>query len=118
MNGGTMTITHRTAGKTEIVSLDGRLTLGESSSALREWIRCAIQLKADVLVDLSGLTYVDSAGLGELVASYNSITTGGRKMKLLRPGNRVDSLLHITKVYSTFEVFDDESAALASFAKR
>jgi hypothetical protein len=51
------------------------------------------------------------------VASYNSIAAVGRKMKLLRPGNRVDSLLHITKLYSTFEIFADEPAALASFAK-
>jgi len=113
-----MTIHHRAAGTTEIVSLAGRLTLGEASSALREWIRCAILLQADVLVDLSSVTYVDSAGLGELVASYNSITAGGRRMKLLRPGNKVESMLHITKLYSTFEVFEDEPAALASFGKR
>ncbi|HME08439.1 MAG TPA: STAS domain-containing protein [Bryobacteraceae bacterium] len=67
-----MSIHHRTAGTTEIVSLAGRLTLGEASSTLREWIRGAIELKADVLVDLSPITYVDSAGLGELVASYDS----------------------------------------------
>jgi anti-sigma B factor antagonist len=110
-----MSINHRTAGSTEIIRLTGRLTLGEASGALREWIRGAVHLKCDVLVDLSGVTYVDSAGLGELVASYNSITAVGRQMKLLRPGSRVDSLLHITKLYSTFEIFEDEAAALASF---
>jgi anti-sigma B factor antagonist len=108
-----MSINHRTERTTEIVRLTGRLTLGEASSALRDWIRGAVQLKADVLVDLSDVTYVDSAGLGELVASYNSITAVGRKT-----GNRVDSLLHITKLYSTFEIFADEPAALESFAKR
>lgn len=109
------TIHQRASGAVEILSLAGRLTLGEASAALRHAVRAAVDRKADLLVDLSLVTYIDSAGLGELVASYASAKAAGRAMKLLRPHKRVDSMLQITKLYTTFEIFEDESAALASF---
>lgn len=113
-----MTIQRRNSGSIEVIHMAGRLVLGEGTSALRETIRAAVERESDVLIDLSGVSYIDSAGLGELVAGYSSVTSRGREMKLLRPAERVDSLLHITKLYSTFEVFEEESAALATFTQR
>ncbi len=109
------TIQHRTSDGVEIFQMAGRLVLGDGTSVFREAIRGAIDRKADVLADLSGVSYVDSAGLGELVSGYASLTSRGRQMKLLRPMERVNSLLHVTKLYSTFEVFEDELTALKSF---
>lgn len=110
-------IHQRTKGGVEILTLAGRLTLGEGSSALREAVRAAIERRQNVLVDLSQVTYIDSAGLGEMVASYASVAAAGQAMKLLRPNKRVDSMLQITKLYTTFEVYEDEIAALGSFAE-
>lgn len=110
-----LTIAHHRFGTVELLKLSGRLTLGDGSSSLRSAISAAIANQQDLLVDLSDVSYIDSAGLGELVAGFASVTSGGRKMKLLKPNKRVDSMLQITKLYTTFEVFEDESAGLASF---
>ena len=110
-----LTITSRKSNEIEILVLSGRLTLGEGTGALRETARKALDSGADILVDLSGVDYIDSAGLGELVSAYASAAARGRHVKLLRPLKRVDSLLHITKMYSTFEIFEDEASAIASF---
>ena len=99
------TIQSPTTGNIEIIRLAGRLVFGEGTSSLRDTLRNPGERKTDILVDLSGVSYVDSAGLGELVAGYAFMTSRGLRMKLLRPTARVDSLLHITKLYSTFEVF-------------
>jgi len=111
-----LTITSRKSNEIEILVLSGRLTLGDDGTgALRETARKALDRGADILVDLSGVDYIDSAGLGELVSAYASAAARGRHVKLMRPLKRVDSLLHITKMYSTFEIFEDEAAAIASF---
>ena len=107
-----MIIQQRTSGTIEILTMAGRLTLGEGCSALREAVRQLVDRKTDLLVDLSGVNYIDSAGLGELVASFNTITAAGREMKLLRPAKRVDSMLHMTRLYSTFEIFEPEFRSL------
>jgi anti-sigma B factor antagonist len=113
-----MTLQQRTSGPIEILTLAGRLTLGDGCSSLREAVRKIAERKADLLVDLAGVNYIDSAGLGELVACFNSVTAAGREMKLLRPGKRVDSMLHITKLYSTFDIYEEEAPALAGFTVR
>lgn len=110
-----LTISNRKSNNVEILVLSGRLTLGEGTSGLREAARSALNRGAEVLIDLSGVDYIDSSGLGELVSAYASATSRGLHVKLLRPLNRVHSLLHVTKMYSTFEIFEDEAAALASF---
>ncbi len=113
-----MIIQQKTSGTIEILTMAGRLTLGEGCSALREAVRQLVDRKTDLLVDLSGVNYIDSAGLGELVASFNTITAAGREMKLLRPAKRVDSMLHMTRLYSTFEIFEEETTALKGFKAR
>ncbi len=86
------------------------MSLTIKPSKLRQYIRTANQRQNDFLVDLSG-------GLGELVASCTSVMNCGHTMKLLRPAKRVHSLLHVTKLYTTFEIFEDEPSALVSFGK-
>jgi anti-sigma B factor antagonist len=113
--GMSLTIAQRRTGTVEVLRLAGRLTLGEGSSTLRNAIRDTCERGVDVLVDLSDVSYIDSAGLGELVAGFATIASQGHEMKLLKPNKRVDSMLQITKLYTTFEVFDDEAAGLASF---
>ena len=116
-----LTISSRKSNELEILVLSGRLTLGDGTRALRETARKALDRGADILVDLSGVDYIDSAGLGELVSAYASAAARGRHVKLLRPIKRVDSpggrrkLLHITKMYSAFEIFEDEAKAIATF---
>ena len=112
-----LTINNRKSNGVEILVLAGRLTLGDGTGALRQTARQILDRDADILIDLSGVDYIDSAGLGELVSAYASDASRGRNVKLLRPLKRVDSLLHITKMYSTFEIFEDEAAAIASFKK-
>lgn len=118
VTGMSLSVQLRKSENTDVIHLSGRLVLGEGTSSLREAIRGAVARNADVLLDLSWVTYVDSAGLGELVAGLSSVNAAGQQMKLLRPAEKVDSLLHITKLYSTFEVFEDQATALASFAKK
>jgi anti-sigma B factor antagonist len=110
-----LTISSRKSGGVEIIGLSGRLTLGDGTAGVREATRRALEGGSNILIDLSSVDYIDSAGLGELVSAYASATSKGKSVKLLRPMKRVDSLLHVTKMYSTFEVFEDEAAALASF---
>lgn len=112
-----LTVHTRNSGSVEIITLAGRLVLGEATSGLREKLRLVAARPAHALLDLSGVTYMDSAGLGELVAGFSAVTAAGRTMKLLRPAHRVDSMLHMTKLYSTFEVFEEEKPALESFAR-
>lgn len=109
------TITNRNTDLVEILHLSGRLTLGDGTSALRDATRNALDRGMNILIDLSAVDYIDSAGLGELVSAYASAASRNLSVKLLRPLQRVNSLLHITKMYSTFEIFDDEAAAIRSF---
>jgi anti-sigma B factor antagonist len=111
----TLTISSRRSGGVEILDVAGRLTLGDGTGALRDAVRKALERGADLLLNLSGVAYIDSAGLGELVGGYASAVARGRQVKLLRPHKRVDSLLQMTKLYATFEIFEDEAAAVASF---
>ena len=69
-----------------------------------------------ILLNMAGLTYIDSSGLGELVAAYTTVTAAGGQMKLLNLAKRVHDLLQITKLYTIFEAFEDEASALGSFA--
>ena len=110
-----LTISKRSEGQVEILGLAGRLILGETSQ-LRQHVGAALERKSDVLLDLSDLTYMDSAGLGELVSALASASSQGRGMKLLRPQKRMVDLLQITKLYTTFEVFEEEASALESYA--
>ena len=107
----------RRAGDVQIVDLAGRITLGEGSGLLRSTIKELVGSgQKNILVNLKDVTYLDSAGLGELVGSYATVTNAGGNIKLLHPQDKVDGLLQITKLYTVFAAFDDEAEALRSYA--
>jgi anti-sigma B factor antagonist len=99
-----------------IADLSGRLTMGEPCAAIRDEVRDQIThgyLK--ILVNLADVTYIDSAGLGELTAAYTSVKNRGGQLKLVNLTKRVHDLMQITKLLTVFDVFEDEREALASF---
>jgi anti-sigma B factor antagonist len=100
-----------------ILDLSGRLTLGdESSGQLRRAVRELLaQGDKKILIDLGDVSYIDSSGLGELVSSYSSIANQGGAVKLLNLQKKVQDLLQITKLYTVFEVSNDEAEAISSF---
>lgn len=108
--------TVRRTGDVAIVDLSGRLTLGEGCGALRAAVKdLAAQGAKKILVNLKDVSYIDSSGLGEMVASYATVTNAGGQIKLLNAQTRVRDLLTITKLFSVFEDFPNEAAAVASF---
>ena len=107
----------RQAGQVAIVDLGGKITLGEGSGMVRSTIKDLVAGgHKDILLNLNEVTYLDSAGLGELVGSYASVSNLGGQVKLLHAQGKVKDLLAVTKLYTVFETFDDEAAALRSFA--
>jgi anti-sigma B factor antagonist len=99
-----------------IIDLSGQLTLGESSAAIRDEVRDQTsQGSRKILLNLANVTYIDSAGLGELTAAYTSVKNRGGELKLLNLTKRVHDLMQITKLYTVFDVYDDEKKAIASF---
>jgi len=99
------------------MDVEGRITLGEGSSALREALRDLVTKNQNkILLNLGDVSYIDSSGIGELVSGYTTVSNSGGSLKLLNLNKRVKDLLQITKLYTVFEVFDDEAAAISSFA--
>jgi anti-sigma B factor antagonist len=100
-----------------IVDLSGRITLGEASGKLRDTVRDLLSKgNKKILLNLGDVTYIDSSGLGELVSSYTTAANQGAKVKLLNVQKKVDDLLQITKLYTVFDSFTDESKAVSSYA--
>jgi len=110
-------LTIRQVGDVTVMDAVGRITLGEGASTFRDSIR-DLAAKGDkkILVNLSEVSYIDSSGIGEMVSSYTTVTNHGGQLKLLGLNKRVKDLLQITKLYTVFEVFDDEATAVRSFA--
>ncbi len=100
-----------------IIDLAGRLTLGEATGKIRESVKAALQTGTNVIINLAQVPYMDSAGLGELVGAYTSVAGRGGTMKLLHPQGRLRDLLQLTKLVTVFETFEDEQAAVRSYAK-
>ena len=101
-----------------IVNVNGRLTLGDGTSSLRSNVRMLIDGGfRQILLNMAGVDYIDSSGLGELVAAYTTIAAAAEEMKLLNLAKRTHDLLKITKLYTVFEIFEDEASAIASFQK-
>ena len=96
-----------------VVSMDGRIVLGEESNALRERVRGMLGAKkTKIILDMGNVTYIDSAGLGTLVATYHSARQQGATMKLVNLGQKFKEVLQVTKLLTVFEVHDTEAAAL------
>lgn len=111
-----MKATTRTVDNVEIISLQGKITIGSGDTQLREVITNAVNGgKTNVLLDLSGVTTIDSSGIGELVGSYTTVTNRGGKLKLLHLPAKLNELLHVTQLITVFEVYENEQEAVGSF---
>jgi anti-sigma B factor antagonist len=109
-------LTTRQVGDVTVIDASGRITLGEGSTAFRDMIRdLASQGHKKVLLNLADVSYIDSSGIGEMVSGFTTVTNHGGQLKLLSLNKRVKDLLQITKLYTVFEVHDDEAAAVRSF---
>ena len=99
-----------------ILDLSGRITLGEGSVTLRDAVKDASSKGAkNILLNMSDVDYIDSSGIGELVSAFTSIKNQGGELKLLRLTKKVHDLLQITKLYTVFDIKDDEAVAVSSF---
>jgi anti-sigma B factor antagonist len=107
----------RHSGEVAIVDISGPVTLGEGCGLVRSTIKNLVSTgHKNILVNLQNVGYIDSAGLGELVGSYATISNLGGQIKLLNVAGRVNDLLQVTKLYTVFVTFSDESEAVRSFA--
>ena len=106
----------RQVGDVTVVDVAGRITLGEGSSALRDSLRDMINKnQKKILLNLGEVNYIDSSGIGELVSGFTTVTNSGGQLKLLNLNKRVKDLLQITKLYTVFDVHEDEAGAIRSF---
>jgi anti-sigma B factor antagonist len=104
--------------KVTIVDVSGRIELGEGSSIIRETVKGLLSRgQKNILLNLGDVTYIDSAGVGELVSAFTSVRNQGGELKLMNLTKKVHDVLQITKLYTVFDVIDDETAALAAFGK-
>jgi len=109
-------VNERQAGDVTILDLTGEVRLGDSSVALRDSVRkLADGGKNKVLLNLAGVKYIDSSGIGELIANYTTISRQGGQLKLLNLTDRIQNLLVITKLLTVFDSYEDEAEALKSF---
>jgi anti-sigma B factor antagonist len=114
----TMKSTTRQIDGVSIVDLSGRITLGEGSTMLRDIVRDMIAKgNKNILLNLGDVTYIDSSGIGELVSAFTTVRNGGGELKLLNLTKKVHDLLQITKLYTVFDIKDDETSAIQSFKK-
>jgi anti-sigma B factor antagonist len=113
-----MNISERTVGDVVIVDVSGKITLGDGGDVtLRDKMRSLVQQgQKKVLLNLGEVSYVDSAGLGEIVQSYATVTKNGGSLKLVNVTKRIKDLLSITKLLTVFECHDGEAEAVTSFS--
>jgi anti-sigma B factor antagonist len=111
-----LNISERQVGDITVLDMDGKITIGEGSVALRTAIRRLLEEgKKKILLNLAKVGYIDSSGIGELVSSYTGITKEEGQLKLLNLTQKLQDLLTITKLLTVFDVYESEEEALASF---
>ena len=109
-------VKERQAGDVTILDMSGEVRIGQGSVALREVIRkLSGEGKKKLLLNLGGVNYVDSSGIGELIANYTTVSRQGGQLKLLNLTDKIQNLLVITKLLTVFDVYEDEETALKSF---
>lgn len=112
----TMKASNRQVNGVTVVDMSGRITLGEGSVVLRDSIRDLVAKgQKKILLNLGDVTYIDSSGIGELVSAFTTVRNQGGELKLLNLTKKVHDLLQITKLYTVFDIKDDETAAVGSF---
>lgn len=110
-------LTTRQVGDVTVVDVVGKITLGEGAIAFRDTIRDLVSKgHKKLLLNLAEVSYIDSSGIGELVSGFTNVTNQGGSAKLLNLTTRVKDLLQITKLYTVFEVFDNETTGVRSFS--
>jgi anti-sigma B factor antagonist len=113
-----MKATNRQVEGVAVVDMSGRITLGEGSVVLRDTIRDLIgKGSKKILLNLGDVTYIDSSGIGELVSAFTAVRRENGELKLLNLTKKVHDLLQITKLYTVFDIKDDEATAIKAFAK-
>ena len=113
----TLRISNREVEGVGVVELAGRIVLGEESSAMREQIKSMLAGgQKKIVLNLNNVTYIDSAGLGALVAAHHSARSQGAALKLAHLGAKFQEILQVTKLLTVFEVHDSEAAAVRSFS--
>ncbi|HEY7449024.1 MAG TPA: STAS domain-containing protein [Vicinamibacterales bacterium] len=111
-----MEINERTSGDIMILDLKGRMTLGEGDELLKDKINSLLlQGYKKLVLNLEHVPYIDSAGLGEIVRTYTTVSRQGGSLKLLNLTKRIEDLLSITKLLTVFETYDSESEVVKSF---
>jgi anti-sigma B factor antagonist len=112
----TMKANSRQVNGVTVVDMSGRITLGEGSVVLRETVRDLLgKGEKKILLNLGNVTYIDSSGIGELVSAFTSVRNQGGELKLLNLTKKVHDLLQITKLYTVFDIKDDETTAIGAF---
>jgi len=112
-----MKIEMRTIGDVRILDCSGKITLGEGTMTVRNTVLDILKDGGKkIIVNLADVNYIDSSGIGELVRTYITVSSGGGQLKLLSLTKKIQELLQITKLLTVFQVYDSESAALASFS--
>ena len=113
-----MQISERKVGEITIIDVSGKFAAGEGSGRLKDKVTSLVfQGEKKIILNVSNLSYVDSAGLGEMVASHSAASKAGGTLKLANIGKRLQDLLIMTKLLAVFESHDSEEAAVASFAR-
>ena len=111
-------MTDRVVDGVAVVAMEGRIVLGEESVALREKVKSLLASgQKKILLNMENVTYIDSSGLGALVASHTSARSQGASLKLCNLGSKFQEILLVTKLVTVFEVYPTEAAAIASFPK-
>ncbi len=111
-----LTIASREVDGVAVLDLSGRITLGEGSVQLRDAIRGLIgKGSKNILLNLGDVNYIDSSGLGELVSAFTTAKNQQAEVKLLKLTKKVHDLLQLTKLYTVFDIYDDEAVAIASY---
>jgi len=111
----TLKMDTRTVEGVAVVSCSGRIVFGEEANALRDTLKKLLTTSKQVVLNLSGVSYIDSGGLGTLVGVYSSARAAGADIKLTGLGQRLRDVLAITKLATVFEVYDSEQQAIAAF---
>ena len=111
-----MTTSVRNVGDVTVVGISGRIVLGDESAALRDLI-AELLSKGDrkIVLDLADVNYIDSSGLGALVSSFATVRRQGGELKLVKLSDKVDDLMEVTRLYTVFDIADNEEEAIHSF---
>lgn len=111
-------MTEREVSGVTVVDLDGRIVLGEESNSFRERVKGLLANNhRKIVLNMSNVTYIDSAGLGTLVATFHSARSQGATLKLCNLGAKFKEVLQVTKLMTVFDVYDNEATAVQSFGK-